>query len=103
MALYTRKNIPFVSTKYQRGILRLKNFGKKSHSAEKNTKGDPLVFNFLLQVLKIFGLVRGSNPRTPVSQTSATPTGKNMSKKKKNMKAYKDVLNSCFPQLIRKN
>ena len=41
-----------------------KNFGKKSHSAEKN----PLVYPLLLETLKNCGLVRDSNPHTPASE-----------------------------------
>ena len=42
---------------------------KKSQSAEKNPKGDPLVSPaVLLEAEKYYGLVRESNPRSPASE-----------------------------------
>ena len=49
-------------------LIEFENFQKKSHSAEKKLKGDPLVSPLFLEALKKCGLVRESNPRSPASQ-----------------------------------
>ena len=38
-------------------LIKFDNFRKKSHSAEKTQRGDPLVSPVLLEALKIYGLV----------------------------------------------
>ena len=55
-----------------RGHLCFKNFGEKWHSDEQNSIGDPLVSSLLLQVYKIFDLVRGSNTRTPAASRTSS-------------------------------
>ena len=45
---------------------KFRKFSKKSRIVpEKTQKGDPLVSSVLLEALKIYGLVRESNPRSP--------------------------------------
>ena len=47
----------------------IESFRKKSQSAEKTQRGDPLVSPaVLLEAKNYYGLVRESNPRSPASE-----------------------------------
>ena len=71
VSLYARKR--FVSVKNQEGAFWFKIFGKKLHSAEKPKAGTLWELPSTLARMKICGLVRDSNPRSPASQASENP------------------------------